>query len=160
VSGRGALLRAAAEAAIERVHPAFAEGGDGFATTGESLFWIHALAQTNAEEGGILDAIAFARHVVAHGAIVAFPALADKGFGEGGFGSGLFGHRVLWRPRGEIRLEGSLTRSTQALASAYDEHLAGKDVVQTLRLALAAASGPVHDSPSPTWEDQSGNGRI
>jgi hypothetical protein len=49
-------------------------------------------------------------------------------------------YRVLWQSTA-IKIAGTPKATTRELAPSYDEHLANRDVVDTLRLALEAAEG-------------------
>ena len=135
-------LRLACLAAIERCAAKEDEGidPDTFAELGESLFWLIALAEARGRhKTELLQGLGWARDRIAHGVMLTAPLdwhygteLGKWAMGRGELGTSS-GHK--WRTRGSISTSRT-QRLDQAGEAGYDQHLAGRKVIETLRRAL------------------------
>ena len=135
-------------AAIERCAAKEREGvdPDTFAELGESLFWLVALAEANGKRRapGLILGLTWARNRIAHGALLTAPVGWRYGSEPGKWVLGRSALGVpsahVWLPRTEIVISGG-QRSEPEREAAYDELLAGGEVLATLRSGLAEATG-------------------
>ena len=114
-----------------------------FASLGESLFWLIALAEAKGRGrgSGLLLGLAWARNRIAHGVIMAEPVQYRRPFTVGR--SALRGPDVLrggyvWLGRAAI-VSTRTQRADPAGEEAYETHLAGRPVLSRLRDGLAEA---------------------
>ena len=141
-------LRLACLAAIERCEAKEREGvdPDTFAELGESLFWLVALAEANRKrrDPGLILGLTWARNRIAHGALLTAPVRWRYGseLGKLVLGRSALGVRSahLWLPRTAIIVTLEEQWSDRKGEAAYDEHLAGREVLATLRSGLAEAA--------------------
>ena len=141
-------LRRACLAAIERCAAKEREGvdPDTFAELGESLFWLVALAEANGRRRapGLILGLTWARNRIAHGALLTAPVGWRYGseLGKWELGRGALGVRSahLWLPRTAIIVTSEEQWPDPKGEAAYDEHLAGHEVLATLRSGLAEAA--------------------
>ena len=141
-------LHLACLAAIERCAVKEREGvdPDTFAELGESMFWLVALAEVNRKRRtpGLILGLTWARNRIAHGGLLTAPVAWRYGaeLGKAVLDRSTFGTSSAheWLPRTAIVTSGE-QRSDPEGEAAYDEHLAGREVLATLRSGLAEATG-------------------
>ena len=135
-------LHAACLAAIERVE--HGPSHEMFASLGESLFWLIALAEAKGRRrgSGLLLGLAWARNRIAHGVILAEPVRYHRPFAIGQSALGgpdVLGGGYVWLGR-EAIVSTRTQRADAAGEEAYDTHLAGRPVLSRLRDGLAEAT--------------------
>lgn len=138
------LLHAACLAAIER---AAAGGPDPsrFASVGESLFWLVALAEAKGKHKtpGLILGLRWARNRIAHGVLMVEPAQYLRPFTMGLShvgGPDVLGGGYLWRGRAALVFSRQQQPDPDGEV-AYDTELAGRDVLGSLHAGLAEAMG-------------------
>jgi hypothetical protein len=140
-------LHLACLAAIERCAAKEREGvdPDTFAELGESLFWLVAFAEANGKrrKPGLILGLTWARNRIAHGALLTTPVRWRYGaeLGKLVLGRSALGARSahLWLPRTAIIVTSEEQWSDPKGEAAYDEQLAGREALATLRSGLAEA---------------------
>jgi hypothetical protein len=135
-------LTAACVAALSRLEAAEAEGiaPDIFNELGETLFWMCALDEVwDRPSAPLLLGLRWARNRVTHGALVAAPAEWQYGtdLGRWVLGKGHLGMQsgYNWLLRVDVA-KGPRDHVTPKLESAYDQEVAGRPVVPSLREGL------------------------
>jgi hypothetical protein len=148
---RSERLIRAAEAACARIHPLT---DNVFPSLGETLVWLVAIddllssadskyrARRDADpDGAGLPGIRFARNAVVHGEMVTATTYAKPGAVLGAAPLGTFalgeGPSTRWVARASIAHTPKRTKYLSAQEQSYDVHVAGRDVLSPLSLALA-----------------------
>jgi hypothetical protein len=135
-------------AAIERCAAKEREGvdPDTFAELGESLFWLVALAEANRRRRapGLILGLTWARNRIAHGALLTAPVGWRYGseLGKLVLDRSTLDTRSahLWIARTAIIVTSEEQRFDPKGEAAYDELLAGREVLATLRSGLVEAT--------------------
>lgn len=137
-------LATACEGAISRLAAQEAAGidPDTFAELGEALFWLIALADANGRSAPLLDGLRWARNRIAHGVVVVAPVEWHHGAEAGRLVPGkavlgtTSGHE--WAARSTVPPVPQ-QHQRPAQDAAYDNHVAGRRVVEVLQEGLALA---------------------
>ena len=145
--GRADRLAVACQAAMNRLLASESQvttsAPDIFAELGEALFWLEALAELNRRQAAVLQGLRWARHRIAHGALVSAPSEWREGFEPlriPGLPTSVletFSHHVFVESS-RIPL-GPRDKPSPALQRAYDGHVAGRPVYNTLLKRLQRA---------------------
>ena len=148
---RASVLARAADGAVGRLQtaPHLGDGNpDIFATVGECLFWLVALADSLPRGDARRDAdlilgLTLARNTVAHGEDATSATRLDLSR-SGILGAGLLGTMVIgspdelvWLPRDQIGYRTRGGKREPDRQRGYDAAVAGHEVLTTLRAALA-----------------------
>jgi hypothetical protein len=138
---RWTRLGNACRAAIERVEAKEAAGidPDTFQELGEALFWLVALAEEHGRkvDAPLLRGLRWARNEIAHGFVVDAPVGWHYGAELGRLVldkaqlDTTSGHE--WLPRAQVPVDPTQVKRHEKDGQAYDEAVAGRRVVETLR---------------------------
>lgn len=135
-------LLEACESAVRRLAGAESAGPDQdpFQTIGEALFWLYALAEDRRQQHHpLILGLAWARDRIGHGVLVAAPVerSATGAYGTGSYGGTPYGggSELTWLPRSRIQVSPRSWHQRDK-ENAYDERLAGRSVLTTIRTAL------------------------
>jgi len=136
-------VEAACDGALARLVAKESQGvnPDVFTEVGEVLFWLYALASArHRHKDAVFKGLGWARDRIAHGMLVWEAPVQWRYGSELGrwvIGRGQLGVRSahMWLASDKIPL-GPNDRKAPTGREAYDQHLAGREVVQSLREAL------------------------
>ena len=140
-------LHSACLAAVERCAVKERDGidPDTFAELGEALFWLIALAEARGrhKKTALLRGLGWARDRIAHGVLVTGPQEWHYGteLGKWVMGKGALGTRsgYRWLPSDAVNPKRMQKSDPTAGETAYDDHVAGRAVIEVLREGVAEA---------------------
>jgi len=140
-------LHSACLAAVERCAVKELDGiaPDTFAELGEALFWLIALAEARGrhKKTALLRGLGWARDRIAHGVLLTAPQEWHYGteLGKWVLGKGKLGTRseYRWLSPNEVDPKRTQKGDQTVGETAYDDHLAGRAVIEVLREGVAEA---------------------
>lgn len=128
----------ACNAALQRLEAKAGPEQNVFAETGEVLFWLYAISNVGGLYPTILPGLRWARNRYAHGQLLTEPHILDGDKLDSTFRldeSQLAQH--CWKLRSDIEYDEEVARDDKDGEQSYDEHVAERPVVASLRAELS-----------------------